>query len=150
MPRHVRPMHKQFIDPTKRNADVILPHVANAPAVDITHHQGDELVARYRAARRQPLGPFVSHGRPERKATSGLQRLLPVAQHPLSGPLLALASTFAGNLFIVGSIANIIVVDAARRSGVVIDWRQHARIGVPVTVATLAVTAHYLAWRMPG
>jgi len=76
--------------------------------------------------------------------------LLPVAQHPLSGPLLALASTFAGNLFIVGSIANIIVVDAARRSGIVIDWRQHARIGVPVTVATLAVTALYLAWRMPG
>jgi Na+/H+ antiporter NhaD/arsenite permease-like protein len=74
--------------------------------------------------------------------------LLPLAQHPLAGPLLALASTFAGNLFIVGSIANIIVVDAAARRGVVIDWRQHARIGVPVTLATLAVTALYLWWRM--
>jgi uridine kinase len=31
----VRPMHKQFIEPTKRNADVILPHGANEPAVDI-------------------------------------------------------------------------------------------------------------------
>ena len=31
----VRPMHKQFIEPTKRNADVILPHGANGPAVDI-------------------------------------------------------------------------------------------------------------------
>jgi uridine kinase len=31
----VRPMHKQFIEPTKRHADVILPHGANAPAVDI-------------------------------------------------------------------------------------------------------------------
>jgi uridine kinase len=31
----VRPMHKQFIEPTKRNADVILPHGANDPAVDI-------------------------------------------------------------------------------------------------------------------
>ena len=31
----VRPMHKQFIEPTKRNADVIFPHGANAPAVDI-------------------------------------------------------------------------------------------------------------------
>ena len=31
----VRPMHKQFIEPTKRHADVILPHGANGPAVDI-------------------------------------------------------------------------------------------------------------------
>ncbi|WP_210546972.1 uridine kinase [Rhodoferax sp. PAMC 29310] len=31
----VRPMHKQFIEPTRRNADVILPHGANGPAVDI-------------------------------------------------------------------------------------------------------------------
>ena len=31
----VRPMHRQFIEPTKRYADVILPHGANEPAVDI-------------------------------------------------------------------------------------------------------------------
>jgi uridine kinase len=31
----VRPMHKQFIEPTKRRADVIFPHGANDPAVDI-------------------------------------------------------------------------------------------------------------------
>jgi uridine kinase len=31
----VRPMHKQFIEPTKRHADVIFPHGANKPAVDI-------------------------------------------------------------------------------------------------------------------
>jgi uridine kinase len=31
----VRPMHKQFIEPTKRYADVILPHGANKPAVDV-------------------------------------------------------------------------------------------------------------------
>ncbi len=31
----VRPMHNQFIEPTKRYADVILPHGANEPAVDI-------------------------------------------------------------------------------------------------------------------
>lgn len=76
--------------------------------------------------------------------------LLPVAHHPFAGPLLALASTFAGNLLIVGSIANIIVVDAAARRGVVIDWRRHARIGIPVTMATMAVTALYLWWRMGG
>jgi Na+/H+ antiporter NhaD/arsenite permease-like protein len=69
--------------------------------------------------------------------------LLPAANQPFSGPLLALVSTLAGNLLIVGSIANIIVVDAAARRGIVIDWRTHARIGVPVTLATLALTAGY-------
>ena len=73
--------------------------------------------------------------------------LLAVATHPLAGPLLALASTLAGNLFIVGSIANIIVVDAAARQGVPIGWRAHARVGVPVTLLTLAIAAAYLAWR---
>ena len=73
--------------------------------------------------------------------------LLAVATHPLAGPLLALASTLAGNLFIVGSIANIIVVDAAARRGSPIGWRAHARVGVPVTVVTLAIAAAYLAWR---
>jgi Na+/H+ antiporter NhaD/arsenite permease-like protein len=67
--------------------------------------------------------------------------LLPAATHPLSGPALALASTLAGNLIIVGSVANIIVVDLAAANGTKIDWRTHARLGVPVTVATLAIAA---------
>jgi Na+/H+ antiporter NhaD/arsenite permease-like protein len=67
--------------------------------------------------------------------------LLPVAIHPLGGTLLALSSTLAGNLVIVGSIANIIVVQAAERRGIRIGWRRHARIGVPVTLSTLAVAA---------
>jgi Na+/H+ antiporter NhaD/arsenite permease-like protein len=70
--------------------------------------------------------------------------LLPAATHPLAGPVLGLASTLAGNLFIVGSIANIIVVDQAARLGVKISWRDHARVGVPVTLATLAIAAVWL------
>jgi Na+/H+ antiporter NhaD/arsenite permease-like protein len=70
--------------------------------------------------------------------------LLPVATHHLAGPLLAIASTLAGNLLIVGSIANIIVVDAARRRGLAIDWRRHARTGIPVTLATMAIAWGYL------
>jgi Na+/H+ antiporter NhaD/arsenite permease-like protein len=70
--------------------------------------------------------------------------LLPLATHPMAGTLLALASTLAGNLLIVGSIANIIVVDAAERRGVRIDWYRHARVGVPVTLATLAISGLYL------
>ncbi len=65
--------------------------------------------------------------------------LLPLADHPQGGVLLALSSTLAGNLFIVGSIATIIVVQAAERRGIHIGWRTHARVGVPVTLATLAL-----------
>ena len=50
----------------------------------------------------------------------------------------------AGNLFIVGSIANIIVIDQAARTGIAIGWREHARIGIPVTLATLAIAALWL------
>lgn len=71
--------------------------------------------------------------------------LLPVARHELAGPILALSSTLAGNLLIAGSIANIIVVDQAARLGLTIDWRTHARIGVPVTLVTLAIAAAWLA-----
>jgi Na+/H+ antiporter NhaD/arsenite permease-like protein len=70
--------------------------------------------------------------------------LLPAATRPLSGPALALASTLAGNLLVVGSIANIIVIDQAARLGVRIDWRTHARVGVPVTLGTLAVAGLWL------
>jgi Na+/H+ antiporter NhaD/arsenite permease-like protein len=70
--------------------------------------------------------------------------LLPAATRPFAGPMLALVTTFAGNLLIVGSIANIIVVDAARRYGIEIGWRRHARVGAPVTVVTLAITAGWL------
>ena len=73
--------------------------------------------------------------------------LLPTATHPLGGAVLALASTLAGNLFIVGSIANIIVVEQARALGVRIGWREHARIGIPVTLLTLAIAAAWLALR---
>ncbi len=70
--------------------------------------------------------------------------LLPVAQTPIAGPLLALVSTLSGNLLIVGSIANIIVMDAAARQNIHINWRRHAQTGVPVTLVTLAITAAYL------
>lgn len=74
--------------------------------------------------------------------------LLPLANHELAGPMLALVTTLAGNLLIVGSIANIIVVDAAARQGIPIDWKMHARIGIPVTLSTLLVAAVWLLLSM--
>jgi Na+/H+ antiporter NhaD/arsenite permease-like protein len=75
--------------------------------------------------------------------------LLPMADHARAGSILALASTLAGNLVLVGSIANLIVVEQAARLGVRIGWREHARIGVPVTLVTLALAAGWL-WLRGG
>jgi Na+/H+ antiporter NhaD/arsenite permease-like protein len=72
--------------------------------------------------------------------------LLPHLQGPDAGTMLALASTLAGNLLLVGSIANLIVVDLAQKSGVTIDWRMHARVGVPVTLLTLGLVWAWLRW----
>jgi len=57
--------------------------------------------------------------------------------------VLALASTFAGNLITIGSIANLIVIEQARGLGVTLGFREHARAGVPITLASLAIL---LAW----
>jgi len=75
--------------------------------------------------------------------------LLPHVQGPGAagaGLTLALVTTLAGNLLLVGSIANLIVADLAARQGITIDWKTHARIGVPVTMLTLAVVAGWLRW----
>ena len=70
--------------------------------------------------------------------------LLKEAPGAATGPALALASTFAGNLLILGSLANIIVIEQAARLGVRISWRKHASLGAPVTALTLALAAGWL------
>jgi len=62
-----------------------------------------------------------------------------------AGVLLALVSTLAGNLLLVGSIANLIVVDLAEKQGITIDWRAHLRLAAPAAVLTLAVSVACLA-----
>ena len=63
-----------------------------------------------------------------------------------AGMMLALVSTFAGNLLLVGSIANLIVADLAAKQGITFDWKQHALTGIPVTLATLAVVWGWMRW----
>ena len=55
-----------------------------------------------------------------------------------------------GTIALVGSIANLIVADAAARRGIRIDWRTRGRAGVPVTLATLALSAGCFGWRLGG
>jgi Na+/H+ antiporter NhaD/arsenite permease-like protein len=56
---------------------------------------------------------------------------------------LAVSSTFAGNLFLLGSIANLIVVEQASNFDIKITFSQHAAVGIPVTLASLLIL---LAW----
>jgi Na+/H+ antiporter NhaD/arsenite permease-like protein len=51
--------------------------------------------------------------------------------------VLAMATTLAGNLTVLGSVANLIVVEAARSARVEIGFLEYCRVGVPLTIATL-------------
>ena len=66
--------------------------------------------------------------------------LIPTFGEPTRAWLvLAMASTFAGNLTIMGSVANLIVVEQARGAGIRIGFVEYSRVGVPVTLLTLLV-----------
>ena len=60
--------------------------------------------------------------------------------------VLAMASTLAGNLTVVGSVANLIVIQQARRR-VKIGFWEYFRVGGPLAVVTIAVGAAWIAWR---
>jgi Na+/H+ antiporter NhaD/arsenite permease-like protein len=60
------------------------------------------------------------------------------ANPELMWKVMALATTFAGNLTILGSVANIIVVESARGQCEVSFW-DYARFGIPITLLTTAV-----------
>ena len=56
---------------------------------------------------------------------------------------LAMSSTFAGNLTVLGSVANLIVVETAGRDGVTISFWEYCKVGIPLTVVTLLLG---IAW----
>jgi Na+/H+ antiporter NhaD/arsenite permease-like protein len=57
------------------------------------------------------------------------------ADPELMWKVLALSTTFAGNLTIIGSVANMIVVESAREHLEVGFW-DYARFGIPITILT--------------
>jgi len=57
------------------------------------------------------------------------------ADPALMWKVLALATTFAGNLTIIGSVANMIVVESARKHLEIGFW-DYARFGIPITILT--------------
>ena len=67
--------------------------------------------------------------------------------HDRAWLVIAMASTLAGNFTVLGSIANLIVVEKAARRGVVIGFWDYFRVGAPLTVLTLLVGTFWLMWR---
>jgi Na+/H+ antiporter NhaD/arsenite permease-like protein len=75
-----------------------------------------------------------------------LKSLVPGFSNPHTAWLvLAMGSTLAGNLTITGSVANIIVVETAK-SDVHIGFWDYFRVGLPITILTLAFGMVWLAW----
>ena len=62
-----------------------------------------------------------------------------LADPTLGWYVLGLSSTLAGNLTLVGSVANLIVFELAREDVDVGFW-DYARIGIPVTLASLVLS----------
>ena len=64
--------------------------------------------------------------------------------HPtLAWELLAMASTFAGNLTLVGSATNLIVAEAGREVGGV-RFIPYLRVGLPIALLTTAIGSAWL------
>jgi Na+/H+ antiporter NhaD/arsenite permease-like protein len=71
-----------------------------------------------------------------------------VANLPAPGrawEIVAMSSTFAGNLTLIGSVANLIVAERAKQAGVTISFLAYGRIGLPLTLASLAFGTWWLA-----
>ena len=94
---------------------------------------GLNLVARVPAVATAALSNLINN-------SAAVMLLLKVADvaRPPAAYVLSLANSFGGSLIVVGSVANIIVVQQAREMGIDISFRAFARIGIPVTIAALA------------
>lgn len=56
------------------------------------------------------------------------------------------ATTFAGNLTLVGSVANLIVAESAARRKVHLGFMAYLKVGFPVTILTLIVGVIWLSY----
>jgi Na+/H+ antiporter NhaD/arsenite permease-like protein len=57
--------------------------------------------------------------------------------------VLAMASTLAGNLTVLGSVANLIVIQRAKRQATISFWA-YFKVGLPLTIITIAVGVFFL------
>ena len=69
---------------------------------------------------------------------------VPEATRETAWLALAMSSTFAGNLTVLGSVANLIVVETAAREGIAISFWEYCKVGIPLTLLTLALGIGWL------
>jgi Na+/H+ antiporter NhaD/arsenite permease-like protein len=60
--------------------------------------------------------------------------------------VLAMASTLAGNLTLIGSVANLIVADVASENNVRLGFWEYLKVGLPLTIVTLILGTLWLWW----
>ncbi len=74
--------------------------------------------------------------------------LLQIWPNPPQGALYALAllCSLAGNLLMVGSLTNLIVVERGAAFGVRLSFAEYARAGVPITLLSMGFAVFWLAW----
>ncbi len=65
-------------------------------------------------------------------------------QKELAWLALSMSSTLAGNLTVLGSVANLIVVENARRAGTELGFFEYLKVGVPLTILTTLVGVAWL------
>jgi len=58
---------------------------------------------------------------------------------------LAMSSTFAGNLTLLGSVANLIVAESAKRQGIKLEFFEYLKAGIPITILTLILGIVWLS-----
>jgi Na+/H+ antiporter NhaD/arsenite permease-like protein len=75
-----------------------------------------------------------------------LAQAVPEASRESAWLALAMSSTFAGNLTVLGSVANLIVVESAGREGVKISFWEYCKVGIPLTLLTLVLGIVWLQW----
>jgi len=76
-------------------------------------------------------------------------KLVPQLADPHTAWLaLAMSSTLAGNLTLLGSIANLIVLEGARAQGEEFSFLDYLRVGLPLTILTTAFGVWWLSLRL--
>ena len=75
-----------------------------------------------------------------------LKPLMSQLVNPTAGWLtLAASSTLAGNLTLLGSVANLIVAESARRRKVMLSFWEYTKVGAIITVITLVISISWIA-----
>jgi Na+/H+ antiporter NhaD/arsenite permease-like protein len=75
-----------------------------------------------------------------------LARAVPEGARESAWLALAMSSTLAGNLTVLGSVANLIVVESAGREGVKISFWEYCKVGIPLTILTLTLGVAWLKY----